>query len=340
MLQSEITHPQVSLPTPYDIEQAHNYNRRSDSLVRPAQIIAAPNLAREIGAASLHLISDAQQYSGAYKIRGFVNKMRNIDPDDSGKDISLASAGNHARAGALVAEHMGLQCHTFVPEGTPDIKYRPLLEMEHVSVQTIGETVDETLEAAQSFALENDFVFVHPFDDPHIIAGQGTLGAELWKQLPRTNVVIAPVGGGGLLSGVSTYLRHQNSSIHFVGVEPLGAASLTHALATGQTEYGLPAIDTFVDGAAVKRVGNLAHRILADYGDMLTVVKAHNDQTRRATTELRERYNIPSELAGALGMAAVRIIGSRVHDKHVAVYVTGSNLCEQRYQEEVRLTRS
>lgn len=307
------------------IREAWEANSNPECLVKPTSIARDEYLSRQYDA-DVYLVSELQQTSGSYKIRGAYNRFRNRSEEEQARPVVVASAGNHSSASAECAQAHGTPIDIFMPESTPEFKrakngrYNP----ELVKVHYKGKTVDETLEHAQLFCEENESLFIHPFDEPYVVAGQGTLGLEIIGQLPNVNTIVAPVGGGGLLSGIVKAVRHYKPThTHFVGVEPRGAASLSHALSTASVETGLQQAETIADGVKVKRVGRIALDTLYPLGDQLDVIKLSDKEITQEVNRL-SRAGYPVEPAAALATASLKYVQHKVRGRTVACLLTGS----------------
>jgi threonine dehydratase len=241
------------------------------------------------------------QRTGSFKIRGAYNRIARLGPEERARGVVCASAGNHAQGVALAASLQDVTSTVFMPVEAP----LPKLDATAAygaEVRSIGATFDDSLEAALSFAQDEGRVFVHPFDHPDIIAGQGTLGLELVDQVPDAATVVVCLGGGGLLSGVAVALRALRPDVRIVGVQAEGCRSFDASLRAGEP-VTLPASSTIADGIAVKRPGELtlAHvQALVD-----DVVAVSDDELASAVVLLLERAKLVVEPAGAAAVAAL-----------------------------------
>ncbi|WP_168700298.1 threonine ammonia-lyase IlvA [Gordonia paraffinivorans] len=218
--------------------------------------------------AEIYLKREDLQAVRSYKLRGAYNVMAQLTDEELARGVVAASAGNHAQGVAFACKSMKVHGRIYVPTTTPKQKRDRILWHggEYVELKAIGETYDAAAAAAQADVMSTGSTWIHAFDDPRTAAGQGTIAREIVEQLGRVpDVVVAPVGGGGCLAGMATYLRGISEEVSIVGVEPTGAVSLTAALVDGGP-VTLDAIDPFVDGAAVKRIGTIGHRVMADLG--------------------------------------------------------------------------
>lgn len=320
-----------------DVEQAYQTLFEQNTAVRPTQIMADPYLSETFDANVL-LVSELNQRTGAYKFRGSFNWFSHHESSDLDEVIAF-SAGNHAAAVADCAQFFGVKARLFMPEDTPRFKVDLVRKLggKCVDIVLAGQTVDEAAEKGRVYLDEMDLwdSFVHPFDDPLVVSGQGTIGKELDQRVSDLDVVVAPVGGGGLLSGIIHATKHRQT-LQYVAAEPAGAASLDHALKG--SESPLNTIETFVDGAAVRQVGGIVLRSLEEVHDRYMVVHPDNQTLRRHVTRMwqnGERFR--PELAGALSIAALEKIRPLIKDKTVACIVSGGNLSPERFEEEVKI---
>jgi threonine dehydratase len=229
------------------------------------------------------------QRTGSFKVRGTAAKLAALGQEGCAAGVVAASAGNHAQALAAAARNMGVPCEVFVPMTAPIAKAEAAREQGAV-VHLGGDSVDECLDTAQAYARERGLAFVHPFDDPDIVAGQGSLGLELLEDVPDLARVVVPVGGGGLCSGVAIAIKSARPEVEVIGVQVADASM------------------TIADGIAVKHPGQLTSRLLERWVDEMAVVG--EDETAEAMVLLMERCKLVVEGAGAVGVAA--LLGGQV----------------------------
>jgi threonine dehydratase len=237
--------------------------------------------------------------------------------------VVTASAGNHGQALAYAARARGVPCEVFMPETAPIAKVDAATELG-AAVRLVGATVDESLAAARERAAQSALAFVHPFDDPDVIAGQGGVGLELFDQVPDLARVIVPVGGGGLVSGVAIALKSQRPGIQVVGVQVETCAPVNASLAAG-TPVAVDSALTIADGIAVKRPGELTLELIRRWVD--EVVEVPEDDVAEAMVFLLERAKLVVEGAGAVGVAA--LLAGRTHGSDTgttAVILSGGNV--------------
>jgi len=246
----------------------------------------------------------------SYKVRGAFNLMLRLDEGEQARGVVCASAGNHAQGVALACAELGIGGRIFVPRTTPRQKLDRIatLGAEQVTIVEVGSSYDEASAAARSFAESDGAVMVHPFDDPRTIIGQGTVAKEVHDQLGAPpDVVVVPVGGGGLVAGMAAYFAEACPTTRVVGVEPAGAASMAAALAAGGP-VTLTDMDTFVDGAAVRRVGDGSYGLVRQLEVPMRTVD--EGRTCAEMLDLYQVEGIIAEPAGALALAAIGPVGS------------------------------
>ncbi len=240
------------------------------------------------------------QRTGSFKIRGAYNLISRLDPKSTG-EVVAASAGNHAQGVALAADLSGLVSKVFMPEAAPLPKIAATKRYGAEVVLT-GRDFGEAFDAAVAYAAEGDRVFVHPYDHPDVIAGQGTLGLELLEQTEELGTVVVPVGGGGLISGTAAALRAGGSKARIIGVQAAGAAAYPPSLAAG-TPVKLESMSTIADGIAANEPGELTFAHVQEFVD--EVVTVGDDAIAEALLFATERMKLVLEPAGAAGIAAV-----------------------------------
>jgi threonine dehydratase len=268
--------------------------------VRETPVLSSRTLSERAGA-TVVLKAENLQRTGSFKLRGALSKLAALGEECAG-GVVTGSAGNHAQAVAYAARARGLTCHVFMPEPAPIAKVEAARELG-AEVQMVGVTVDDALLAAREFAARDERVaFVHPFEDPYVIAGQGTIGLELLTQVPDLARVIVPVGGGGLVSGVAVALKSERPSIEVIGVQAASCAPVRGSLEQGKPVAVESAL-TIADGIAVKRPGELTLSLIERWVDDLVAVE--EDDVAEAMVFLLERAKLVVEGAGAVGAAAL-----------------------------------
>lgn len=281
----------------------------------------------------VYLKREDLQVVRSFKIRGAYNTIRSLTTEELEKGIVCASAGNHAQGVALSCHALGIQGRIFMPSTTPNQKVKQVKRFGQQNVEVIltGDTFDDAYAEAMKACDERGMTFIHPFDDPKIVAGNGTVGMEIMEDLNApADFVFVTIGGGGLASGVGKYIKTMSPSTKVIGVEPSGAASMTEAFKQEQV-VTLDKIDKFVDGAAVKRVGNLNYQICKETLDDIIAVPEG-----KACTTILELYNdsaIVVEPAGALPVSALDIYSDQIVGKTVVCVISGGNNDIDRMQE-------
>jgi threonine dehydratase len=269
----------------------------------------------------VHLKCENLQRTGSFKIRGAYVRIARMSDAERASGVVAASAGNHAQGVALAASLLGTKATIFMPTGAP----LPKVEATRAygaEVRLVGATVDDALDAAQKYSADKGAVFVHPFDHPDIIAGQGTVGLELLEQVPDVRTVVVPVGGGGLISGIAAAVRGVREDVTVVGVQAEGAACYPPSLEAGHPVV-LSSYATMADGIAVGRPGELTFpHIRALVDDVRTV---SDEDISRALLLCLERAKLVVEPAGAAGVAAV-LAGADSFEPPVAVLLSGGNI--------------
>lgn len=304
-------------------------------VVRRTELEHSVRLSQLVGSTVL-LKRENRQLTRSYKVRGAYHLISGLGDAERARGVVCASAGNHGQGLAWSCAQLGVRGRVYVPSNTPRQKRQRILALGEGRVELIveGSSYDVAGAAALADSERTGAVYVPPFDDLRTIAGQGTIAVELMSQA-RTPVrtVIAPLGGGGLVAGLAVWLRERHPDVRIIGVEPDGAASMTAALAAGGPVL-LPEVDTFVDGAAVGRVGDLTFPLVRDLVDEVITVDAG-----AVCTEMLDLYQVDgiiAEPAGALASAAVReLAGSFAADATVACIVSGGNNDVSRYGEIV-----
>jgi threonine dehydratase len=261
------------------------------------------------------------QRAGSFKIRGAYTRIHRLSPEERGRGVVAASAGNHAQGVALAAALLDAPATVFMPEGASLVKERATRGYG-ADVRFAGSTVDTAVQAALEYADTHDAVFVHPFDHADVVAGQGSVGLEVLEQQPDVRTVVVCTGGGGLLAGVAAAIKHTDPSITVIGVQAEGAASYPPSLWAGHP-VALPSMTTMADGIAVGRPGDLPFSLVSAYVDEIVTVT--EDAISRALVWLLERNKLVAEPAGAVAVAA--LASGRVQvDGPVVATISGGNI--------------
>ncbi|PVH26205.1 threonine ammonia-lyase IlvA [Sphingobacterium corticibacter] len=274
--------------------------------------------------AEIYLKREDLQVVRSYKLRGAFNKISSLSADDLQRGVVCASAGNHAQGVALSCKKLDIKGVIFMPGPTPrqKITQTEMWGNGNIEIVLTGDTFDDCQKAALEYAAEHAMVFIPPFDDIKIIEGQGTVAVEILEDLPDVEAVIVPIGGGGLSSGLSLYMKQHAPAAKLYGVEPEGAASMQAAMKHG-APIELESINKFVDGAAVKKIGALPFAISSQLLDSVRSVPEG-----KICTTILELYNkdaIVAEPAGALSIAALDFHQEEIRGKKVVCIVSGGN---------------
>ena len=289
------------------------------NVIRETDLIRAPKINRE---AEIYLKTENLQNTGSFKLRGAYYKISQLSEEEKAKGVIACSAGNHAQGVALAAQQSGIPAIICIPDGAPISKVENT-KSYGARVELVKGVYDDAYRRACELQQETGCTFIHPFDDPDVIAGQGTIGLELLNQLPDMDAVIVPVGGGGLISGVAFAIKSLNPNVKVYGVQAAGASSMAHALETGEPE-ALDRVSTFADGIAVQCPGDLTFALTQKYVD--GVVTVTDDEIATAVLTLIEEQKLIAEGAGAVAVAAAMFNKVDVKGKKVVCLVSGGNI--------------
>ena len=288
-------------------------------LVRKTDLIPTRNLAPQC---DLFLKAENLQTTGSFKIRGAYVKMSGLSEEERARGVIACSAGNHAQGVALAAQKLGVKATIFLPSTAPLSKVEATESMGAEIVLVDG-VYDDAFDAALACQKETGAVFIHPFDDIDVIAGQGTIGLELMEQAPDMEAVVVPVGGGGLISGIAYVIKSLNPRCKIYGVQAQGAGSMTASLQHHERST-LSSISTFADGIAVKCPGEYTYSICSNFVDDMVTVS--DDEIATAILALAERQKLIAEGAGAVSIAAVMFDKLPLEGKKVCAVVSGGNI--------------
>jgi threonine dehydratase len=283
---------------------------------------------------SIYFKREDQQVVRSYKIRGAYNNIFSLDEAQRARGVVCASAGNHAQGFAYSCSLMQIKGYVFMPQVTPRQKIERVRNFggEWVTIELVGNTFDEAAHVASKFCLDGGMTYVHPFDNLNTIAGQGTVGYEILQDLPDVDVIVAPIGGGGLISGLSAYLRAQRPEVKIIGVDPGGAPKMVEALKAGYPKM-LDSIDNFIDGAAVKRVGDITFEFVKAYVDKVLAVPEGKVCTHMI--ELYQNEGLTIEPAGAMSVAVLDQLTDLISGRKVVCIISGGNNDIARYPEVI-----
>ena len=262
----------------------------------------APRLSRRLGS-EVHLKREDLQPVFSFKLRGAFNRIAALSPEEAARGVICASAGNHAQGVALAARKRGIPAVVVMPRTTPLIKVEAVRDLG-AEIELAGDDFDAAFERAQALKVARGLTFIHPFDDPDVIAGQGTVAVEILAQHPGPlDAVFVPVGGGGLIAGIACYLKAARPGIRVVGVEPEDAAGMHAAFAAGGP-VTLERVGLFADGVAVRRVGTESFRLAREHVDEIVLVDT--DEICAAIQDIFEDTRSIAEPAGALAVAGLK----------------------------------
>ena len=322
--------PRTSPLSAADIDEAA---QRISGVVARSPLQFSERLSEATGA-TVYLKREDLQAVRSYKLRGAHNLLMQLSDDEIAAGVVCSSAGNHAQGFAMACRSMGIHGRVYVPAKTPKqkrdrIRYHG---RDFIELIAIGKTYDEAAAAALDDVARTGATLVPPYDDPRTMAGQGTIAAEILDQLDgEPDVVVVPVGGGGCIAGITTYLAERTTNTSVLGVEPAGAAAMIAALAAGEP-VTLDHVDQFVDGAAVNRAGTLTYAALAAAGDMVSITTVDEGAVCTAMLDLYQNEGIIAEPAGALSVAAL-MEADIEPESTVVCLISGGNNDVSRYNE-------
>lgn len=290
-----------------------------NKVLRKTELIHTPRINPE---SDVYLKPECLQKTGSFKIRGAYYKISQLSDEEKARGVIACSAGNHAQGVALGATAMGVKSLICLPEGAPISKVEATKRLE-AEVCLVPGVYDDAYQKALQLRDEHGYTFVHPFDDENVIAGQGTIGLELIEQLPDMEAVVAPVGGGGLISGLAFAIKSLNPKVKIYGVQAEGAASMVNSVHDHHPET-LPSVSTIADGIAVKSPGTITFETCSKYVD--DIVTVTEDEICAAILKLIESEKMVAEGAGAASVAAVMYNKVPVKGKKTVCIVSGGNI--------------
>lgn len=306
---------------PIAIERIRDARERAVGLVKLTPLDLSATFSALCGR-EIYLKLENLQKTGSFKVRGALNKIQSLDSGARARGVITASAGNHAQGVAYAARMAGVAATVIMPETAAFSKVEATIGYG-AKVVLAGRDYNDAYVRARTLASEHRMVFVHAFDDPEVITGQGTLGLELLEQLPEMDTVVVPVGGGGLLAGITAALRGSGCSARILGVQATGASSLVPSLRTGK-RVELSHVDTIADGLATRAIGALPFAIIRRGKGQ--AVEVNDAEIAAAVLLLLERAKMIAEGAGAVGLAAC-LAGHLPRDaSKVAVIISGGNI--------------
>ncbi len=307
------------------IQEARN---NFPKIIKKTPLEFSERLSKKYGG-NIYLKREDQQKIRSYKIRGAFNAINSLTPEQQKKGVVCASAGNHAQGVAITCNNLKIKGYVFMPKVTPSQKIERTKSFggKYVEVVLQGDTFDEAQKGAMNFCKRKKMSYIAPFDDVSTIVGAGTIGMEIVEQMEeigkQVDMVIVPIGGGGLISGVSAYLKEINPKVKIIGVEAEGSAGMTASLQAGKV-IELPEVNTFADGVAVKRVGRITFNLTKENVDKINVVP--EDRIPGTILKLLKEEGVILEPAGALSINTLRDFSRKeLNGKNVICILSGGN---------------
>jgi threonine dehydratase len=292
---------------------------RLENLLKPTPLIHSSELSVTHNC-DVFFKPENLQLTGSFKVRGAFNKICSLSAADKDKGVVAASAGNHSQGVALASKMLGVNATIVMPKTTPLIKV-DATRSHGATVILHGDCYDEAATFAKQLQLENGNVFIHPFDDLEVMAGQGTIGLEILEELPDVDVVLLPVGGGGLSGGVAAAIKALRPDVQVIGVEPEGAMTMKTAVSENRV-VDLAQVRTIADGVAVKRAGHLTFEANRFYLDQIVAVP--DQEIMESFCLLLEKHKLIGEASGVLTLAALKHLDLK--DKKVVCLISGGNI--------------
>lgn len=301
------------------IDNVYKANRVLKNVVRKTDVIYAPKLCP---GCDLYLKTENLQITGSFKVRGAYYKMSKLTPEEKARGVIACSAGNHAQGVALAAKENGIKAVICLPDGAPISKVEAT-KSYGAEVCLVEGVYDDAYQKALQLRDEKGYTFIHPFNDEDVIAGQGTIGLELLEDLPDMDVVLVPIGGGGLISGIAYTLKTLNPHVKVYGVQATGAPSMKNSVEHGEVEE-LASVSTIADGIAVRKPGDLTYDFCNKYVDEIVTVT--DDEISAAILALMEKHKLVTEGAGAVAVAAVMFNKVDLQGKKAVCVLSGGNI--------------
>ena len=302
------------------LDRVYKAKRVLSEVVRQTDMIRAKNISSQC---DVYLKTENLQVTGSFKVRGSYFKISQLSDEEKKKGVIACSAGNHAQGVALAATKNGIKSLICLPDGAPISKVEAT-KRYGADVCLVKGVYDDAYNKAIELQKEKGYTFIHPFNDPDVIAGQGTIGLEILEQLPDVDVVVVPIGGGGLIAGVAYTIKQINPNCKVYGVQAAGAPSMVQSLADGKVEK-LHSVSTIADGIKVMEPGEHTFQLCKEYVD--GVVTVTDDEISSAILTLIEQHKLIAEGAGAVPVAAVMF--DKIPDlegKNVVCLVSGGNI--------------
>lgn len=301
------------------IDKVYEAQKVLKGIARKTDVIYAPKLKAGV---ELYLKTENLQTTGSFKVRGAYYKMSKLTAEEKARGVVACSAGNHAQGVALAAQKSGIKSIICLPSGAPISKVEAT-KSYGAEVCLVEGVYDDAYQKALELRDKEGYTFLHPFNDEYVIAGQGTIALELIEQLPDFDVVLVPIGGGGLISGIAYTLKTLKPSVKVIGVEAAGAPSMKNSVEHDAIET-LASVSTIADGIAVKQPGDLTYDFCKKYVDEIVTVS--EDEISAAILALMEKQKVVAEGAGAVAVAAAMFDKVDLKDKKAVCVVSGGNI--------------
>ena len=301
------------------IENFVKAKEKLSKVLLETNLIYSPIFSDESGN-EIYIKLENLQKTGSFKIRGAYNKISNLTDNEKQRGVVASSAGNHAQGVAYAAEESGIKAVIVMPKSTPLIKVESTKKYG-AEVVLYGDIYDDAFKKAKELEEKEGYIFVHPFNDEEVLYGQGTIALEILEKLPETDIIIVPIGGGGLISGIACAAKIMKPGIKIIGVEPEGAASAYESIKENKI-VELKEANTIADGTAVKKIGELNFEYIKKYVDEIITVSDY--ELMEAFLLLVEKHKIIAENSGILSVAALKKLKEK--NKKVVSVISGGNI--------------
>ncbi len=301
------------------LDNVYRANYVLKDVVRKTDVLYAPKIKP---GTEIYLKAENLQVTGSFKVRGAYYKMSQLTQEERNKGVIACSAGNHAQGVALAAQKNGIKAVICLPDGAPISKVEATRSYG-ADICLVEGVYDDAYQKALQLRDEEGYTFIHPFDDPDVIAGQGTIALEIAEQIPEMDAIIVPIGGGGLISGVAYTIKSLNPKIKVYGVQASGAPSMLNSIHDEHIET-LESVFTIADGIAVKQPGSLTYDLCSKYVDEIVTVT--DDEISAAILALMEQHKLVTEGAGAVAVAAAMFGKVDIEGKKTVCLLSGGNI--------------